>query len=65
MAQMARLSYQGNANNNANFGQQVLDAAGLEFDDASIPFNINLVGDDVISQYYEIPRGVEMDDGDL
>jgi hypothetical protein len=39
---MAR--YQGNGNNNAHFGQQVLDASGLAFVDASIPATINLVG---------------------
>jgi hypothetical protein len=38
MATMAR--YQGNGNNQVNFGQQVLDAAGLAFGDASIPDNL-------------------------
>jgi hypothetical protein len=50
MDTMAR--YQGNGNNHVNFGQQVLDAAGLAFDDASIPDNFNLVGDDTLSQDY-------------
>jgi hypothetical protein len=60
MATVARLGYQGNANNNVNFGQQVLDSAGLAFDDASIPGNIHMVadGDDVLSQDYTSPRGV-------
>jgi hypothetical protein len=49
----------------ANFGQQVLDAAGLAFSDASIPSNINLVGDDFLSQDYGSPRGGVMDDSDL
>jgi hypothetical protein len=59
MATIARLGYQGNANNNAFFGQQVLDGAGLKFADASIPGNINMVadGDDVLSQDYASPRG--------
>jgi hypothetical protein len=62
---MARLGYQGNANNNTDFGQQVMDVAGLAFAEDSIPSNINLVGDDVICQDYGSPKGNEMDDGDL
>jgi hypothetical protein len=45
--------------------QQVLDAAGLAFGDASIPANINLVGDDVRIHDYGSPRGYEMDADDL
>jgi hypothetical protein len=63
MATIAR--YQGNGNNHVNFGQQVLDAAGLAFGDASIPDNFNLVGDDALSQDYGSPRGNEMDADDL
>jgi hypothetical protein len=63
--EMARLGYQGNANNNVSFGQQVMDAAGLAFAEGSVPENINLVGDDVLSQDYGSPKGDEMDDGDL
>jgi hypothetical protein len=63
MATMAR--YQENGNNHVNFGQQVLDAAGLAFDDASIPDNFNLVGDHALSQDYGSPRGDEMDADDL
>jgi hypothetical protein len=63
MATMAR--YQGNGNNHVNFGQQVLDAAGLAFGDASIPEFFNLVGDDALSQDYGSPRGDEMDADDL
>jgi hypothetical protein len=63
MATMAH--YQGNGNNNVNFGQQVLDAAGLAFGDASIPDNFNLVGDDSLSQDYGSPKGDEMDADDL
>jgi hypothetical protein len=50
IATMAR--YQGNGNNHVNLGQQVLDAAGLAFGDASINDNFNLVGDDALSQDY-------------
>jgi hypothetical protein len=63
MATMDR--YQGNGNNNVNFGQQVLDAAGLVFGDASIPDNFNLVEDDALNQDYESPRGDEMDADDF
>jgi hypothetical protein len=63
MATLAR--YQRNGNNNVNFGQQVLDPAGLAFGDASIPDNINLVGDDALRQHYGIPRGNEIDADDL
>jgi hypothetical protein len=52
IARMARLGNQGNANNIANFGQQVLDASGLAIAEDSIPSNINLVGDYVLSQDY-------------
>jgi hypothetical protein len=55
MATMAH--YQGNGNNNMDFGQQVLDAAGLTVGDASIPADINLVGDDALSQDCGSPRG--------
>jgi hypothetical protein len=41
MATMAR--YQGNGNSHVNFGQQVMDAAGLAFGDASTPENFNVV----------------------
>jgi hypothetical protein len=57
-----------NANNNVNFGQQVREAAGLVFADASIPGNTHMVddGDDVLSQNYASPRGQEgMDANDL
>jgi hypothetical protein len=67
MATIARLGNQGNANNNAIFCQQVLNAAGLTFADASIPGNMHMVadGDDVLSQDYASPRGNEMDSDDL
>jgi predicted metal-binding transcription factor (methanogenesis marker protein 9) len=45
IAAIARLGYQGNANNNASFGQLVWEAAGLAFDDASIPANGHMVDD--------------------
>jgi hypothetical protein len=67
-AAMSRICYQGNANNNANFGQQVRESAGLVFADASIPGNIHMVadGDGVISHKYISPRGQEgMDADDL
>jgi hypothetical protein len=63
MATMAR--YQRNGNDDVNCGQQVLNAAGLVFGDASITENINLVGDDVLSQDYGSPRGNEMDADNL
>jgi hypothetical protein len=62
---MARIGYQRNA---SNFGQQVREAAGLVFDDASIPRNIHMVadGDDVLIQNYASPRWQEcMDVGEL
>jgi acetoin utilization deacetylase AcuC-like enzyme len=59
MANMAR--YQENGNNDVNVGQQVLDAAGLAFGDATIPENFNLVGYDALSHDYGSPRGNEMD----
>jgi hypothetical protein len=63
MATMAR--YEWNGNIHVHFGQQVMDAAGLEFGDASIPDNFNVVGDDALSQDYGSPRGNEMDADDL
>jgi hypothetical protein len=60
---MAR--YQGNGNNRVNFGQRIMDAAGLAFGDASIPDNLNVVVDDSLSQDYGGPRGDEMDADDL
>jgi hypothetical protein len=63
MATMAY--YQGNGNNHVNFGQQVMDAAGLASSDANIPDNINLVGYDALSQDCGSPRGNEMDADDL
>jgi hypothetical protein len=58
MATMSR--YQGNGNNHVNFGQQVMDAAGLAFGDAIIPDNFNVVGDDALSQDDGSPRGNDM-----
>jgi hypothetical protein len=63
MATMAR--YQGNENNHVDFGQQVMNAAGLAFGDASIPEDFNVVGYDALSQDYGSPRGNEMDADDL
>jgi hypothetical protein len=57
--------YLGNGNNRVNFGQQVMDAAGLAFGDASIPDNFNVVGDYALGQNYGSPRGDEMDADDL
>jgi hypothetical protein len=63
MATMA--CYQGNGNNCVNFCQQVMDATGLAFGDASIPDNFSVVGYDALSQDYGSPRGDEMDADDL
>jgi hypothetical protein len=66
MATMARIRYQGNANNNTNFVQQVRESSGLAFADDIIPGNIHMVadGDDVLSQNYTSPGGREVVDAD-
>jgi hypothetical protein len=60
-AAMARIGDQGNANNNANFSQQVIrESAGLAFADASMPCNIHMVADvDDACPYPELckPKG--------
>jgi hypothetical protein len=65
-AAMARISYQGNANNNAILCQQVREASVLVFYDASIPGSIHMVagGDDVLSHKYASTRGQEGMDAD-
>jgi hypothetical protein len=66
MVEIARLSFQGNTNNNANFGQQVWESAGLAFADAILTVNIHMVadGDDVLSQNYTSQMGYECMDAD-
>jgi hypothetical protein len=55
---IASICYQGNANTNAIFGQQVRKSAGLAFTNASISI-IHMVvdGDDVLSKHCASPRG--------